>query len=62
MSFQHFWFNRRFRLANFGDFEIGNIFDVEVNDNDIRKWICYVEAKVRKNFYLKDLKKIYLGW
>jgi len=54
MSFQHFWFNRRFRLANFGDFEIGNIFDVEVNDNDIRKWICYVEAKVRKNFYLKN--------
>nr|CAD2169361.1 unnamed protein product [Meloidogyne enterolobii] len=45
MSFQHFWFNRRFRLVNFGDFEIGNIFDVEVNDNDIRKWICYVEAK-----------------
>ncbi|CAK5074984.1 unnamed protein product [Meloidogyne enterolobii] len=41
MSFQHFWFNRRFRLVNFGDFEIGNIFDVEVNDNDIRKWICY---------------------
>ncbi|KAL7073107.1 hypothetical protein ACQ4LE_007901 [Meloidogyne hapla] len=45
MSFQHFWFNRRFRLVNFGDFEIGDISDEEVNDSDIRKWFCYVEAK-----------------